>query len=167
MCEETKFEEVECVARDDIPLQLRYCPADSGAKNKARKTVLLLHGASANHASFTTPNGRGLATWLVNNNFDTWLLDWRGSSRVVDESRKLLASRPFNFNAAAECDLPAALAAMHLYGVREPIAALGHCMGGGVLAESIARGGAHAGHLKIDRVVLLTLGLFYETPIDG
>src|SRR5262245_56273858 len=63
--------------------------------------VLLIHGASANHGTFTVVEN-GLAWWLRQRGFDPWLLDWRGSSTVTDDPdiRELLVSsgNRFNFN---------------------------------------------------------------------
>ena len=46
--------------------------------------------------------------------------------------------------------------------VRSP---LGHCMGSAVVAEAVALG--HVAAEEVDRIVLMTLGLFYEAPIDS
>lgn len=150
---------------DGITLQLRHCHALSAAKD--RKTVLLLHGASANHETFTTPGG-GLAGWLAERNFDVWFLDWRGSSLVVEQNAHLLRKKEFSFNTAAQFDVPAAVNEMRNRGVQFPISAFGHCMGSTVLAEAIACGHVRTGDSKdLDRVVLSTLALFYEAPADS
>jgi pimeloyl-ACP methyl ester carboxylesterase len=137
---------------------------------EARKPVLLLHGASANHRTFITPKADGgIATWLAMHNFDPWLLDWRGSGLVLDDTRNegslKKRSDDYNFNDAAEHDVGAAIKAIRVHHKTAKIAAIGFCMGGGVLAEAIALGCVTADDL--DYVVLMTLGLFYEVPIDG
>jgi len=149
--------------RDIRPPDAPHVPAKSG------KAVLLLHGASANHRTFTTPCGAGLAEWLYQGGLDPWLLDWRGSSLVVSTNHDLLdPGTQFNFSSAAEHDIPEALKRME-NDVEFPIAAIGHCMGSGVLAQAIANGHVNRNPKKkdIDCVVLLTLGLFYETPLDS
>jgi pimeloyl-ACP methyl ester carboxylesterase len=160
----------EIKTADKITIELHRRPAAEPSREHHQRTVLLLHGASASHETFTIA-GVGLAHWLTKNHFDTWLLDWRGSNRVVRArlTAKAGLGENFNFNAAAEHDVPAALREMKRAKVKEPIAVLGHCMGGGVLAESVARGFVNDGaeQAKVDRIVLLTLGLFYETPIDS
>src|SRR5205823_5107439 len=127
-----------------------------------------LHGASASHLTFMTPDG-GLARWLMETGeFDPWMLDWRGSGRVVDDQQNrdtLRAGVAYTFNLAAEYDVPLAVKRVCHETGYEKIAALGFCMGGGILAESIALGHITAKHL--DSVVLMALGLFYETAIDG
>jgi hypothetical protein len=133
----------------------------------ARLPVLLLHGGSANHGTFTIPDG-GLAGWLFDRGFDPWLLDWRGSSLVVDNPKNEHTltdeSDLYTFNRAALEDLPAATKKMRSLGVHGPIAAVGHCMGAAVIAEAVALGHTTG---AIDRIVLLALGLFYEAPIDS
>ena len=137
-----------------------------------RKPVLLLHGASAGANTFTTGEGGGLADWLDAQNFDPWFLDWRGSGRLitdqVNEKSLIGSSSSFNFNAAAEHDVTAALNEIHSRS-GSPITVVGFCMGSGILAETIARGclKRDGPGPRVDCVVLMTLGLFYETPMDG
>jgi pimeloyl-ACP methyl ester carboxylesterase len=138
-------------------------PGDAGGPGPP---VLLLHGGSANHRTFTVP-GLGLASWLLEAGFDPWLLDWRGSSVVTDKDLNdhtlKHESDLYTFNRAALEDLPAAIGMMRWRGVHQPIAAIGHCMGAAVIAEAVALGHTR----EIDRIVLLSLGLFYEAPIDS
>ena len=150
------------------PITLQLHRYEEAASDGGRKPVLLVHGASANHGTFTVlPTS--LAPWLLANGFDPWLLDWRGSSVVTDdpENAQLLLSHGdhFTFNAAAEFDVPGAIRMMRSEKMGGPIAIIGHCMGAGIVSESIALG--HLEGAGIDRVVLSTLGLFYETAIDS
>ena len=62
-------------------------------------------------------------------------------------------------------DLPAAIGEMRRRGVVGKIALLGHCMGSTVIAEAVAMG--HVTAAEVDSIVLSTLGLFYEAPIDS
>jgi Alpha/beta hydrolase family len=130
--------------------------------------VLLLHGASASHQTFITPDG-GLAAWLAQEHFDPWLLNWRGSGCVVDDSRNRDSLRfkgdVYNFNLAAKHDIPEAIKEMRRQDVTGKIAVLGFCMGGAILAESVAL--RHITEENVDCIVLMTLGLFYEATIDG
>ena len=108
----SKPDPIEFKTPDGIWLSLYHFVDDNaGASSKPRKPVLLLHGASANHGTFTTPGG--LAPWLAARNFDPWLLDWRGSGRVVEEKKNAESLKgngdAYNFNLAAEHDIPAAL----------------------------------------------------------
>jgi pimeloyl-ACP methyl ester carboxylesterase len=169
MPDEVQLQSMDLNTADGVQIRLYRHPSSEHAGNGAdRRPVLLLHGASANHRTFLVTKG-GLAGWLAANGFDPWLLDWRGSSLVVDHHTDMLKDRSaasaFNINEAARYDVPAALERMQAEGVRFPIAILGHCMGGAVVAEAVAAGVITPEHA--DCVVLHTLGLFYEVPTDG
>ena len=152
-----------------IHLRLQRYERPDGSGSRSHGAVLLLHGGSANHRTFSRSGG--LADWLLEEGFDPWLFDWRGSSLVSDcpENSKTLRqeSTLYNFNRAATEDVPAAIAIMRgePYSVAGPIALAGHCMGAAVIAEAVARGGRTAA--EVDRIVLLALGLFYEAAIDS
>lgn len=149
-----------------IQLALWRYGMEGGVGYGERKPVLLLHGASANHRTFIFPDG-GLAACLVANNLDPWLLDWRGSGLVVDENEKSLSksAEKYTFNLAARHDVRRAIRTIKKFTGAGKVSALGFCMGSAVLAEAVALG--HIGDDDVDRLVLMTLGLFYETPIDG
>jgi pimeloyl-ACP methyl ester carboxylesterase len=165
------------VLSGDPPVHLElyhYLPERIDKSREPRKPVLLLHGASASHHTFITPNAEGgLAAWLAEQNFDPWLLNWRGSGRVVDneDNHDSLRTRGnlYNFNVAAEHDIPAAITAMRGKGVEGKLAVLGFCMGGAILAESVALRHINKtdNQQDVDCIVLMTLGLFYEATIDG
>jgi pimeloyl-ACP methyl ester carboxylesterase len=136
-----------------------------------RPPVLLLHGASAQHETFFIPKGRSLAEFLWDEGYEPWLLDWRGSRRVTDSmsDSDLESFRDeLDFDRAEE-DLRSALKRIAEVRDREgepqKIHVVAHCIGAGVLAQAIAKDTVPLG--RLGRVVLLTLGLFYETPLDG
>jgi pimeloyl-ACP methyl ester carboxylesterase len=154
------------ITEDGIRLRLTRVGHQDASATKPPKAVLLLHGASANRRTFEVHEG-GLARHLAKT-FDVWLLDWRGSSIVVDDDEENRTKAPelFNFSSAAQFDIQAALSVIRgKYQVKRPIGAVGHCMGSGVLAEAIAR--ECVTHDQVDCIVLLTLGLFYEAPLDS
>lgn len=153
--------------RPGIELFLRRLDRPSAAD---AKPVLLLHGASANYRTFVTPRLGHLAGWLHAAGADPWMLDWRGSSVVVanENNRQALTdhAHDFTFNAAAQHDLRAALLEIeNHYPSRPKVGVVGFCMGAALLAEAIAREFVTTD--DIDAAVLMTLGLFYEAPIDG
>lgn len=153
---------------DEIPVQLHRMP------NPGKPPVLLLHGASAQRGTFCIPKGHSLAEFLWDHDYEPWLLDWRGSLLVTDElhASGMLGKKRnlLDFDYAACEDLPAAIARIakvsdHEGGHRQRIHAIAHCMGAGVLAQAIASGTVPTN--RLGRVVLLTLGLFYEPALDG
>jgi pimeloyl-ACP methyl ester carboxylesterase len=151
-----------------LRLQRHVPPGAADSEARRRPAVLLLHGGSANHRTFTIKDG--LADWLLKEGFDPWLLDWRGSSLVSDclQNDRTLKheSELYTFNRAAREDVPAALAIMRSDSrvAEGPIALVGHCMGAAVIAEAVACGWTRG---AVDRIVLLALGLFYEAAIDS
>jgi cholesterol oxidase len=135
--------------------------------------VLLLHGGSTCSDIFLAPGG-GLVQYLLNRNWEVWTLDWRGSCRVVDpllsqdslhgsvEAERAL----FTLDHVATQDIPRALRKMREHvDTDQKIGVVGFCAGSGALSMAIARGELCG--LGVDNVVLMTLGLFYETPWDG
>lgn len=163
--------QVDMPPRREPPIHLglyHYVPENTEESRGPRKPVLLLHGASASHRTFITPDG-GLAKWLAQEHFDPWLLNWRGSGLVVDDPRNERSlvenGTVYNFNLAAEHDIRDAINVMRRQNVTGKIAVLGFCMGGAILAESVALG--YITEEDVDCIVLMTLGLFYEATIDG
>lgn len=158
-------ERISATPPDGVPLQLRRLSSPG-------PPVLLVHGASAQHETFLTPRGSSLAEFLMESGFEPWLLDWRGSCRVTDACGPALLEEKreiFDFDHAAAHDLPWALDRIEAVRSREgrpgPVQVIGHCMGAGVLAQALASGAVEPKRLR--RIVLLTLGLFYEPPLDG
>lgn len=155
---------------DGCALELRH---DRGpAAREDRPAVLLVHGASAGSDTFRIGEEQTLVDYLVGYGFDVWTLDWRASlRRVQDVYCKALAEgrldRTFTIDAAAEHDVPAAIAVMRQapQNVRGKIAVLGHCMGGAIVAQGIAQGTIRSA--DVEHVVLTGLGLFYRAAIDN
>lgn len=148
----------------NTPIELRRFGPDT-----APKSVLLIHGASANSDTFRYPNG-GLVAFLQARDWDVWTLDWRGSSRVV-KSVLSEAPRPsheaeyrrFTLDHAAAEDIPWAIQRIKATIGERPLSALAHCFGSAACAIAIAAGHAE----QVHSVVLSTLGLFIEVPWDG
>jgi hypothetical protein len=150
-------------------LLTRYAPKVAGAP-----AVLLLHGGNTTSGIFLVPEG-GLAEYLHDRGFDVWLLDWRASPRVADPL--ILERPPLGGSVAAEReaytldrvvseDIPAALGRIREHiGANVPLAIVGFCIGAGAAAIAIARGAVEP--FGVGKVILLTLGLFYEVPWNG
>jgi len=143
-------------------------------RNGGGPPVLLLHGGSTCSDIFLVPNG-GLVQYLLNRGWEVWTLDWRGSCRVVDpmlaellnDAEKVEHERAlFTLDHVAERDLPLALGEMRKHvDADQKIGMVAFCAGAGALSMAIARGAVR--DFGVDNVVLMTLGLFYETPWDG
>jgi len=167
------------VEPDSIPIRVGKSPFELllrlrrvGPARDAARHVLLLHGANTSSDGFLVPEG-GLAGWLAERGWQVWLLDWRGSPRVVGGlpggwlgGSAIEEIRHYTVDAAAREDIPAALAEIRArIGPEARLSVLGHCVGGGALAIAIAQGRLEP--FGVRRVVLSTLGLFYEVPWMG
>lgn len=142
---------------------LRNLPQTKAAQ---KGPVLLVHGASAGSRTFLYPGAdqnSGLAGYLREAGWDVWLLDWRSSNLLVpvliDELK--LGDDYFDLD-EAELDLEAAVALVKQRTGAARVPVVGHCIGGALVAQLLARGGAQ----DIGDVVLSTLGLFYATGLD-
>ena len=161
---------ISVTTADGCELELRH---DRGpAAPEERPAVLLVHGASAGSDTFRIGEEQTLVDYLLGQGLDVWTLDWRASMRRVKDvyckavyDRRLAGT--FTIDAAAEHDVPAAIEAMRRapQNVRGKIAVLGHCMGGAIVAQGIARGAIPSA--DVENVVLTGLGLFYRAAIDN
>jgi pimeloyl-ACP methyl ester carboxylesterase len=161
---------IDVTTADGCVLELRHdvSPAAPGD----RPAVLLVHGASAGSDTFRIGEEQTLVDYLLGHDLDVWTLDWRASMRRAKDvycqavyDGRLAAT--FTIDAAADHDVPAAIAAMRQASrsVRGKIAVLGHCMGGAIVAQGIARGAISSA--DVENVVLTGLGLFYRAAIDN
>jgi hypothetical protein len=135
-----------------------------------RTPVLVLHGASAASQTFEFPKNLNLVNFLLlYTNLEPWLLDWRGSKNVTE---RLLGhsdfAEGFTFDTVAARDIPNALARIRTEHADKaiPVSAFAHCMGAASLSQAIAAGYLD-GSLAPTDIVLSTIGLFYEVPVDG
>ncbi|MGE5130736.1 MAG: esterase/lipase family protein [Sphingomonadaceae bacterium] len=135
------------------------------AGTKGRRPVLLVHGASAASATFRIGERQTLVDCLLENGFEAWTLDWRAGMRCAPNIYCRNRSTEFTLDAAARYDVPTAIARMRALGVTDEIAIVGHCMGGGIVAQGIAQGYITAA--QVGSVVLSGLGLFYKGAIDN
>jgi len=141
---------------------------------RGSRSVLLLHGANTSSDTFLKPHG-GLTRFLLERGWQVWLLDWRGSPHVIDllpppprwlGGSALEEIRHYTVDDVAREDIPAALREIRGHiGPDARLSVLGHCVGGGSLSMAIAEGRLEP--FAVKRVVLSTLGLFYEVPWGG
>jgi hypothetical protein len=147
-----------------------------GKAPKSHKAVLLIHGGNTSSETFLVPHG-GLAGFLGGKGWDVWLLDHRGSPRVLDA--RILRDPPlggseaaerqwFTVDRIAEDDVVGAITEVRRrIGPDARLAVVGHCLGGGAVAMAIARGLLDGDEVATQAFVLTTMGLFYEVPWDG
>jgi pimeloyl-ACP methyl ester carboxylesterase len=149
----------------DLDLRLRV-HRRRATDNKA--PVLLLHGASAASQTFEFPRDSSFVDYLLRETpFEPWLLDWRCSKNVTEPYRLLHPfDDRFTYDEAACIDIPAALNYIRARYEKEPLHIVGHCMGAESLSRAIAYGKLR-GRIRPNRIVLSTIGLFYEVAVDG
>jgi hypothetical protein len=171
-----------------LQLQLQRFGAPSSERRSTRH-VLLVHGASAGSRTFMVPDG-GLVQHLIEEGWDVWTLDWRGSNLFAksehrSSARKLEVDKLsayadlFDLDYSAREDLPAAIEViarrLEEEGSSQPLklSIVAHCIGGAVTAQAIGGGsldayrGDGARRLRIDNIVMTTLALFYRVSVDG
>lgn len=145
---------------DQLKLPLRRF---SPSGRRPQRAVVMLHGASANSDTFLTPNG-GIVAYLLARGTEVWLLDWRGSSRVVRGYGPEHAPL-FTFERVAEHDVGAALEHVRRVSSCRQLSVLGHCIGATCVAMALARG--WLARFGVEQCVLNTIGLFFSAPVDG
>lgn len=78
-----QVEEIPFHAGDGVRLGLTRI--DGGERD--RPAVLLLHGHTASADMFLLPETRNLVDVLLDDGYEPWLLDWRGSRRKLPTTR--------------------------------------------------------------------------------
>jgi hypothetical protein len=146
--------------QDHCRLELRHHPGQG-------RPVLLVHGASAGSATFRIGERQTLVDYLLRQGFDVWTLDWRAGMSRTRDIFCTNRSTDFTIDAAAQNDVPAALAVMRNapHNVTSKIGIVGHCLGGGIVAQGLAQSVIAVDH--VENVVLTALGLFYKAAIDN
>ena len=125
------------------------------------RAVILFHGGNTSGDTFLYPRD-GLAGYLARDGWDVWIADWRGSPKVLNAD-----ALRFTVDDVANNDLPEAIEFVRRESECEHLAVVAHCLSGCALSMAIARGHLQAEKRKVDRVVLTTLGLFFESCWDG
>jgi pimeloyl-ACP methyl ester carboxylesterase len=129
---------------------------------ETRPPVLLIHGGSASGDTFLAPAGKSLVDFLVAEGFDVWLLEWRASHYIADAQP---AAANQTLDVCAKADMAEAVEFVCTATGAEQIAVLAHCLGAACFAMAVGAGDVPA--RRISRLVLSTIGLFYEVAWDG
>ncbi|MFE5370761.1 alpha/beta hydrolase [Streptomyces mirabilis] len=127
-----RVEEIPFRAGDGVRLGLTR--VDSGDTD--RPVVLLLHGHTASADMFLLPETRNLVDVLLDDGYEPWLLDWRGSCRLPYNE----TGQKYTYDDVALYDIPAAVS--HIRGRigDRPLFVVAHCVGSLTLSLSMTAG---------------------------
>ncbi|MFD9002591.1 alpha/beta hydrolase [Streptomyces sp. NPDC059582] len=125
-------EEIPLRAADGVRLGLtRVETGDTG-----RPAVLLLHGHTASADMFLQPETRNLVDVLVDEGYEPWLLDWRGSCRLPYNE----TGQRYTYDDVALYDIPGAVSYIRGRIGDRPLFAVAHCIGSLTLSLSMTAG---------------------------
>ncbi|MBX9399316.1 esterase [Streptomyces sp. TRM72054] len=127
-----RVEEIPFRTSDGVRLGLTH--VDTG--DPTRPAVLLLHGHTASADMFLLPETRNLVDVLLEDAYEPWLLDWRGSCRLPYNE----TGRRYTYDDVALYDIPEAVA--HIRGRigERPLFVVAHCIGSLTLSLSMTAG---------------------------
>jgi alpha-beta hydrolase superfamily lysophospholipase len=133
---------LEGAAIEDIPLRVADGTVLGLRRVRSRglpatgPAVLLLHGHTTSSDMFLLPEIRNLVDVLLDQGYEPWLLDWRGSCRLPYNE----TGARYTFDDVALYDIPEAVA--HVRGEigDRPLFVVAHCIGALSLSMSLAAG---------------------------
>lgn len=127
-----RVEEIPFHTSDGVRMGLtRVDPGDSD-----RPAVLLLHGHTASADMFLLPETRNLVDVLLDDGYEPWLLDWRGSRRLPYNE----TGRRYTYDDVALYDIPEAVAHIRARIGDRPLFVVAHCIGSLTLSLSMTAG---------------------------
>jgi cholesterol oxidase len=127
-----RIEEIPFHTSDGVRLGLTRI--DTGDRN--RPAVLLLHGHTASADMFLLPETRNLVDVLLDEGYEPWLLDWRGSCRLPYNE----TGRRYTYDDVALYDIPEAVRHIRTRIGDRPLFAVAHCIGSLTLSLSMTAG---------------------------
>ncbi|MGW6258995.1 alpha/beta hydrolase [Streptomyces sp. NPDC055085] len=127
-----RVEEILFRTHDGVRLGLTRI--DSGDAN--RPAVLLLHGHTASADMFLQPENRNLVDVLLNDGYEPWLLDWRGSCRLPYNE----TGPRYTYDDVALYDIPEAVAHVRQRIGERPLFIVAHCISSLSLSMSLTAG---------------------------
>ncbi|MGW1963687.1 alpha/beta hydrolase [Streptomyces sp. NPDC001935] len=128
----SRVEEIPFRAGDGVRLGLTR--VDSGERD--RPAVLLLHGHTASADMFLLPETRNLVDVLLDDGYEPWLLDWRGSCRLPYNE----TGQRYTYDDVALHDIPDAVARIRERIGDRPLFVVAHCIGSLALSLSMTAG---------------------------
>ncbi|MEU0055751.1 alpha/beta fold hydrolase [Streptomyces sp. NPDC006334] len=155
-----RVEEIPFHAPDGVRLGLTRI-GDGRAGDTDRPAVLLLHGHTASSDMFLLPETRNLVDALLDDGYEPWLLDWRGSCRLPYNE----TGQRYTYDDVALYDIPAAVE--HIRGRigDRPLFAVAHCIGSLTLSLSLTAGLAPGLAGVVSQGVFLTPKLAGRTSL--
>ncbi|MFG2475072.1 alpha/beta hydrolase [Streptomyces fagopyri] len=127
-----RVEEIPFRTGDGVNLALTR--VDSGERD--RPAVLLLHGHTASADMFLLPETRNLVDVLLDDGYEPWLLDWRGSRRFPYNE----TGRRYTYDDVALYDIPEAVSRVRERVGDRPLFVVAHCIGSLALSLSMTAG---------------------------
>ncbi|MFH0519971.1 alpha/beta hydrolase [Streptomyces sp. M41] len=125
-------EEIPFHAPDGVRLGLTRIA--TGEQN--RPVVLLLHGHTASADMFLLPETRNLVDVLLDEGYEPWLLDWRGSCRLPYNE----TGHRYTYDDVALHDIPEAVRHIRARIGERPLFVVAHCIGSLALSLSMTAG---------------------------
>ncbi|MEU3980757.1 alpha/beta fold hydrolase [Streptomyces sp. NPDC026672] len=101
-----------------------------------RPAVLILHGHTASADMFLLPETRNLVDVLLDEGYEPWLLDWRGSCRLPYNEN----GGRYTYDDVALYDIPEAVAHVRTHIGDRPLFVVAHCVGSLTLSLSMTAG---------------------------
>jgi alpha-beta hydrolase superfamily lysophospholipase len=101
-----------------------------------RPAVLLLHGHTASSDMFLAPEIRNLVDVLLDDGYEPWLLDWRGSCRLPYSE----TGEKYTYDDVALYDIPEAVSYIRQRIGDRSLFVVAHCMGSLTLSMSMTAG---------------------------
>lgn len=98
--------------------------------------MLLLHGHTASADMFLLPETRNMVDVLLDDGYEPWLLDWRGSCRLPYNE----TGQRYTYDHVALCDIPAAVSHIRRRIGDRPLFVVAHCVGSLTLSLSMTAG---------------------------
>ncbi|MFE5140723.1 alpha/beta fold hydrolase [Streptomyces fagopyri] len=127
-----RVEEIPFRTGDGVNLGLTR--VDSGERD--RPAVLLLHGHTASADMFLLPETRNLVDVLLDDGYEPWLLDWRGSRRFPYNE----TGRRYTYDDVALYDIPEAVSRVREHIGDRALFVVAHCIGSLALSLSMTAG---------------------------
>ena len=154
-----EIEEYPFFTGDGLGLKLRRVRRKSGAAS-SKGATLLIHGLTSSCDMFIMPEHENLCNYLLDQEYEVWLLDFRMSNRFLYNQ----TAHNFSFDDVALYDMPAAIKL-----IREKIGqdialhVICHCLG------SVSFTLAHFSGLiqdRVDSVISNSASLFVNIPLE-